>query len=136
MVSFRKWLGKILIWQKFSGKWKSDFQAFGTKMQFFKLLSVNNSILSSSESLFSDILSFASNILTDSFQCGHFPAQFILESQMIHLEIFPFLLSGFNLLTFECFVEFLLDQLLNLTSGMMLRMVLWKFFLKPITFHS
>ena len=33
---------------------------------------------------------------------------------MIHLEIFRFLSGEFDLLTFDCFVEFLLGRLLNL----------------------
>ena len=52
----------------------ANFKASATKISFLKSLSVNNTILTYSESLFSNLLSSTQNILTYSFQCGHFPA--------------------------------------------------------------
>ena len=49
VVFFQTWLGKILIWQKFSGMWESDFNILyikGTAMQIEKALKNDRSRVS------------------------------------------------------------------------------------------
>ena len=79
----------------------ADVNASATKISdFYKFSVISKTFVSSSKSLSAKSLSLSLRILTfGSFLWGHLFAHCNFESHITHLEILPFLSTGFNLLT-------------------------------------